>query len=50
MGFNVSLYLHQGEAQMYGEYECNLPERTLNHLLKALNEVNPDLILYTGRL
>jgi len=38
-----------GAAKTWGDYECNIPSRTVDHLLYfVVNELRPDMIAYTG--
>jgi len=35
-------------ARKWGEYTCNLPERTLVKFLEKVNTFNPDFVIYAG--
>ena len=40
--------IFQGEARMWGEYDCNTPATTVDLFLRKVNEIEPDFIIYSG--
>jgi len=41
-------YSGKGEASKYGEYNCNIPQRTLELWLQKVKQMKPDVFLYSG--
>ena len=45
-------FFFKGSALRYGDYDCNIPERTFSLFLDKINQMNPqpEFIIYTGQL
>ena len=41
--------LFQGKAGKFGDYNCNVPQRTVENILKEVRAMNPDFVFFTGR-
>lgn len=37
-----------GDSRHYGTYQCNIPQRTMELFFEGVNQLDPDIILFTG--